>query len=191
MRVQFFLGMNPPTITAQEHRIRMVKKNVTRSDGKTVQKQVPVVYEDERLKDARQKLMASLAKWKYDMKFSGMPDRNGVRLETVWCFPIRDGSKYQDGDYRTTKPDTDNLQKMLKDCMTAVGLWKDDALVCSEHVEKRWSVNPGIFIVIEDIESWQLREAGLTDEQIEEFEGLKDAEVMWLPYQTNGTGLPL
>ena len=32
-----------------------------------------------------------------------------------------------DGEYRTTKPDTDNLQKLLKDCMTATGFWTDDA----------------------------------------------------------------
>ena len=28
-----------------------------------------------------------------------------------------------------TKPDTDNLQKLLKDCMTKCGFWKDDAQV--------------------------------------------------------------
>lgn len=29
--------------------------------------------------------------------------------------------------------------------MTAVGFWKDDALVAVEHVEKVWSDRPGIY----------------------------------------------
>ena len=156
MRVQFFLSMIPPTITAQEKDIRIVQKNITRSDGKVVRKPVPVVYEDQKLKDARQKLMGYLARWKYDSQFQGMPPGKGVRLETVWCFRlptsgISAGIKIEDGDYRITKPDSDNLQKMLKDCMTATGFWKDDALVVREVVEKFWSDVPGIFIRIEEL----------------------------------------
>ena len=54
--------------------------------------------------------------------------------------------KRKDGEYRVTKPDTDNLQKLLKDCMTTVGFWKDDAVVCREIVEKFWAEVPGIYI---------------------------------------------
>ena len=46
-----------------------------------------------------------------------------------------------------TRPDTDNLQKLLKDCMTRTGFWRDDAQVCREDVTKRWSrEKPGIRI---------------------------------------------
>ena len=58
---------------------------------------------------------------------------------------------HKDGEYRITKPDTDNLQKMLKDCMTLVGFWKDDALVASEITEKFWAEKPGIYIRIEEL----------------------------------------
>ena len=51
-----------------------------------------------------------------------------------------------------TKPDTDNLQKLLKDCMTAEHFWTDDALVCSEITEKFWADTPGIWIHIEPVE---------------------------------------
>ena len=51
----------------------------------------------------------------------------------------------------TTKPDTDNLQKLLKDVMTDLGFWKDDALVASEIVEKFWAERPGIFIYVETL----------------------------------------
>ena len=77
------------------------------------------------------------------------PYRKGVRLMTKWCFP--DDGSHGNGSYRTTKPDTDNLQKLLKDCMTRVGFWEDDALVASEIVEKFWSQVPGIYIRIEEL----------------------------------------
>lgn len=65
-----------------------------------------------------------------------------------WLFPK---GRHRDGEYRTTKPDTDNLQKLLKDCMTVAGFWKDDALVCSEIVEKFWAGTSGIWIRVEEV----------------------------------------
>ena len=75
-------------------------------------------------------------------------NRQPVRMVTKWCFPK---GKHSDGEYKATKPDTDNLQKMLKDVMTEVGFWKDDALVASEITEKFWAEQTGIFISIEDL----------------------------------------
>lgn len=126
--LQFFLPMIPPTVTAQEHK-------VTIRNGK------PVFYDPPELREARAKLTAHLAKHKPEKPYTC-----GVRLITSWCFP---GEGHADGEYRTTRPDTDNLQKLLKDCMTAVGFWKDDALVASELCEKFWAQVPGIFIKIE------------------------------------------
>ena len=53
-----------------------------------------------------------------------------VTLTAAWHFPIPDG--HRDGEPKTTKPDTDNMQKLLKDVMTEAGFWKDDAQVFSE-----------------------------------------------------------
>lgn len=128
LNLQFFLPMIPPTVTAQEHK-------VTIRNGK------PVFYDPPELKEARAKLTAHLAQHKPEKPYTC-----GVRLITAWCFP---GEGHADGEWRTTKPDTDNLQKLLKDCMTAVGFWKDDALVASELCEKFWAQVPGIFIRIE------------------------------------------
>ena len=72
-----------------------------------------------------------------------------MRLVVKWLFPR---GKHPDGSYRTTKPDTDNLQKLLRDCMTAEHFWTDDALVCSEITEKFWADTPGIWIHIEPVE---------------------------------------
>ena len=129
---EFFMPMIPPTITHQE-------KQVAVRNGK------PIIYEPQELKDARAKLMAHLNKHKPDKALDC-----GVRLTVKWCFPDNSG-KHKDGEYRCTKPDTDNLNKLLKDCMTDIGFWKDDALVASEICEKFWSDTPGIYVRIEEL----------------------------------------
>lgn len=129
--LQFFVPMVPPTVTHQE-------KQVTVQGGK------PRFYDPEELKAARMKLRDYLAKHRPDA-----PMDCGVRLIVKWCFPR---GVHPDGSYRITKPDTDNLQKMLKDVMTDLGFWVDDARVASEIVEKFWTEIPGIFIRVEELE---------------------------------------
>lgn len=131
MMTEFFMPMQPPTTTYQQ-------KQVMVRDGK------PVFYEPAELKAARAKLMAYLGQHVPKSKYC-----SSIRLMVKWCFPIT--GKHQDGEYKYTKPDTDNLQKLLKDCMTTCGYWKDDALVVSEIVEKFWAKIPGIYIRIEEI----------------------------------------
>lgn len=129
--IEFFMHMDKvPTVTAQEHRVTVVK-------GK------PIFYDSPRIKSAKTLLITCLKQYK-----PAIPYDKGVRLITKWCFPR---GKHKDGEYRTTKPDTDNLQKMLKDCMTALGFWSDDALVASEICEKFWAEVSGIYIRIEEI----------------------------------------
>lgn len=132
MITEFFMPMkNVPTVTHQQ-------KKVVVQNGK------PVFYEPAELKAARAKLMAYLGQHVPEKKYI-----NSIRLMTKWCFPIT--GKHSDGEYKYTKPDTDNLQKLLKDCMTDCGYWKDDALVVSEIIEKFWAKIPGIYIRIEEI----------------------------------------
>lgn len=127
--IRFFMPMIPPTTTHQQ-------KQVTVRNGK------PVFYEPEDLKAARAKLMAHLGKHVPENKFDG-----GVHLMVKWLFPIT--GDHKDGDWKITKPDTDNLNKLLKDCMTDLGYWKDDQLVASELIQKFYAETPGIFIQIE------------------------------------------
>lgn len=124
------MAMIPPTVTHQEKKVNVV-------NGR------PVFYEPEQLKNARNKLISHLYRYK-----PSQPYGDGVRLVVRWCFPK---GRHHDGEYRTTKPDTDNLQKLLKDCMTSCGFWKDDALVASELVEKFWADTPGIYIRIDEL----------------------------------------
>lgn len=131
MITQFFMSMLPPTKTHQEKQVHVV-------NGK------PVFYEPAELKAVRQKLRAHLSQHVPDEKFTG-----AVRLTTWWCFPIK--GEHHNGDYKTSKPDTDNLVKLLKDVMTDVGFWKDDAQVASEVIEKYWADVPGILVKVESL----------------------------------------
>lgn len=130
--MKFFMHMIPPTSTGQMHKVRVV-------GGK------PVFYDPPEVVEAKQKLMSALYRRKPEKPYKG-----AIRLTVKWCFPITN-SKYHDGEYRTTKPDTDNLQKILKDCMTKLGYWEDDCQVASEIIEKFWADVPGIFIRIEEL----------------------------------------
>lgn len=125
--MEFFMPMIPPTSTGQMHK-------VTVKDGQ------PVFYDPPTVREARNKLMAHLYEHRPEKPYT-----EGVRLIVKWCFPR---GRHRDGEYRITRPDTDNLQKLLKDCMTECGFWKDDALVCSELAEKLWADVPGIYVHI-------------------------------------------
>jgi len=133
MKTEFFLPMVPPTKTHQMKKVRVVK-------GK------PIFYEPTELKTVRAKLQGHLGHYVPAEKYTGP-----VRLIVKWCFPLTRGRK--NGQWKTTKPDTDNLQKLLKDVMTDLGYWTDDALVASEIIEKFWADKPGIYISIEPLES--------------------------------------
>lgn len=138
MMIDFFLPMVPPTITQQEHQVKVVK-------GK------PVFYDPPRLRDARQMFTNLLRNQKH--RVSGwdyiFPLEGPVRLLTKWIWPA--GEDHSDGEWKTTKPDTDNLIKLFKDCMTRTFWWTDDAQVCSEITEKFYGNRPGIYVRVEQI----------------------------------------
>jgi len=131
--MKLFLLMEPPTVTAQQAKVAVVRNR-------------PMFYKPEKVKAARQMLIRHLRPFKPDTPYEG-----AIELHVVWLFPK--GKSHKHNEWRITKPDTDNLQKMLKDCMTDVGFWKDDAQVVKETVEKRWSDEPtGISIEMDKLD---------------------------------------
>lgn len=123
--------MRIPTITHQQHKVRVI-------NGK------PVIYEPQELKDARNKLKAYLGRHRPDEPLKGP-----IRLLTKWSFTP--GEKHPANSWKTTKPDTDNMIKLLKDCMTEEGFWKDDAQVASELTEKFYGEHEGIYVRVEEL----------------------------------------
>ena len=131
MKISFYLPMKTiPTVTSQE-------KGVNFSEHRIFTK--PEVLE------AQQKYFSLLMPYRPDR-----PMRGPLKLTVVWCFPSR--NRYPVGTYKATKPDTDNMIKLLKDCMTELGFWKDDAQVAVEHLTKGYDDQSGIFIEVQELE---------------------------------------
>ena len=127
----FFMPMeHVPTATQQEKKIGV-------RNGK------PFTYPDERWEQARSVLWAHLEPHRPPHPMEGP-----VVLDVTWCFPANGCA---DGSPWISKPDTDNLQKGLKDIMTELGWWRDDCQVFSEHATKLHNRITGIRIDIEEL----------------------------------------
>lgn len=129
--MEFTLNIEPPTVTAQERKVRIVKGH-------------PMFYDTPRLREARALLIRALQDYAPNEPLTG-----AVRLDVLWKF--KHGKSHKDNEWRITRPDTDNLEKLLKDCMSYVGYWNDDAQVCIETIQKRWDNDCGIRIKVETI----------------------------------------
>ena len=136
--MKFKLKMIPPTATAQQKGERVVngyvhhykKKNVAAAEATLRDALLPYVPAD---------------------PITDVP----IRFWAIWMFPYPKSAKKHKpgyGRWKITRPDTDNLNKMLKDVMTDMGFWKDDALICLEQIEKLYSDEPGIVIMIEKLD---------------------------------------
>ena len=123
--MEFKLKMIPPTATAQQKGERVVggyihhykKKNVAAAEAILRDALLPYVPAEP------------------------ITDRPIV-FWALWQFPYpKSAKKHLPGTYRlkSTRPDTDNLNKLLKDVMTDMGFWKDDALIACEIIEKMYS----------------------------------------------------
>lgn len=132
MKIDFFLPMIPPTHTYQQGSRTAV------CNGKVIR------YQDEQLKDVKAKFTAYLSKYIPERPMTG-----ALRLITKWCHPIK--GNHRDGEYKTSKPDTENSLKLFKDVMTELNYWNDDAQVASEITEKFWADIPGIYVSIEEL----------------------------------------
>ena len=136
LKMEFFMKMTPPTCTAQMKKISVVHGR-------------PVVYETSAIKAAKDLLCSHLR-----LNRPAEPLTGPLELNVLWKFPR--GKSHKHDEWRVTRPDTDNLEKMLKDCMTKCGYWNDDAQVVLETCGKKWSDEPcGI-----EIELCQLEDSG-------------------------------
>lgn len=123
----------PPKTTAQEHKITVV-------NGK------PRFYDPPKLKAVKEMYMNELSQYAPDEPISGP-----VALTVSWVYKAN--SRHGHAELKTTKPDTDNMMKALKDCMTKCGYWKDDAQVAIERSVKFYAEDfEGIIIEYNEVE---------------------------------------
>lgn len=131
--MHFFMPMQVPTATQQEKKLGV-------RNGR------PYTYPSEKWERARDELKSRLESHRPQEPIAkGVP----VVLTVTWCFPTKG---HADGTPHVGKPDTDNLDKGLKDIMTELGWWADDAQVFSEHITKIHSRYEGVRIDIECVE---------------------------------------
>lgn len=125
---EFFIPMKSiPTVTHQQKQVNFNTKQF---------------YEPVELKEARAKFMSLLAK-----HVPTNPIKGPVRLTVKWLYPKTKNSL--DGQYKATKPDIDNIQKLLLDVMSDLGYWVNDSRIASMIVEKFYSDKVGIYVRIE------------------------------------------
>ncbi|WAW99455.1 RusA family crossover junction endodeoxyribonuclease [Streptococcus gallolyticus] len=130
--IEFFIPMKKiPTVTHQQKKVRVIR-------GK------PQFYEPDELKETRTMFMELLAPYAPEEPMDGP-----LRLTTKWLFPKIKGTT--NGQYKHTKPDTENLLKLPKDCMQELGFFVNDSRVASEITEKFWADTVGIYVRLENL----------------------------------------
>ena len=93
-----------------------------------------------------------------------MPDSpwsGPVRVDTAFHMPIpksmnpKPRSKVLErrrgvlpGDWHFKKPDRDNLEKFILDCLSESGMWVDDGQVCAGEPRKVYSNQPRTEIIL-------------------------------------------
>lgn len=114
-----YLPINPPTATAQMKGVRVVHGH-------------PHFFEKKEVAQAKAILKDQLLKFVPDE-----PIKGAVRIDVTFAFGTKDKKKLRN-EYRTTRPDLDNLFKGLADCMTELGFWDDDSQIVSILLRKLW-----------------------------------------------------
>lgn len=124
---KIMLDMDPPTATSQENKTAVV-------NGRLMH------YKSKGAKETFRVLAEALRPYAPEKPMDGP-----IQLICSWKF--RATKTHRSGQWKISRPDTDNLQKALKDVMTRLGFWVDDSRVCSECIMKTWSDEPGITIM--------------------------------------------
>ena len=136
--MRFELRCVPPKATAQGSARIFRRKDGTQFVGK-----------DRRATTTRADLMALLA-----AHAPREPYRGPLRLTVRWVYPWRDSESRKRRELGLkpcdTRPDADNICKLLLDCMTRLGFWTDDAQIYSLHFVKVWDSRPGIWIELQE-----------------------------------------
>lgn len=130
----FFHECNPPTSTAQQR--QFFKKGNALTPA---------------AKKASATWQAIVEQHKPDKPLQGPLE---VRLLVSW---FKKG--LSEGEPRITKPDVDNLAKLILDAMTKAGYWLDDNQVCDLRVTKYNSPIGGLAVTVEEANSRNARDA--------------------------------
>jgi len=137
-----FIKCNPPKSTAQGSSRILKGKGGRFFVGKA---------ENSKASAARADLVSLLSP-----HVPAVPFCNPVSVEIGWTYPWRKSEKKsflaKGFRYCDTKPDCDNLMKLLFDSMTRIGFWTDDSIISDVRFVKKWGDEPGINITVNELE---------------------------------------
>jgi Holliday junction resolvase RusA-like endonuclease len=152
MIIEAFIDCHPPTATAQ-HKSAVARDAGFRLSkrGKLMPKHKITFFEQGDVKEARAMLTRHFRRHAPRQPLAGP-----LKLTVTWTFYWNkaDEAKRKKGFLpqwvaKVTRPDGDNLAKQLKDVLTDLGYWADDAHVSSETFRRGLGDRPGIHLRIE------------------------------------------
>ena len=134
MKVEFFEPMDKiPTVTAQEKGVDFSRKKF---------------YTKPEVLKVKNQYIAMLMKHRPPRMFEG-----AICLKVSFRFPFNTKHKTE-GEWKTSKPDTDNMLKLLKDCGTICRYWKDDSQISQEITQKKYSEQSGIVFCVYELDGY-------------------------------------
>lgn len=126
--------------------VRMDEVPKTTAQQKKFSTKTKTFYKTSKIKQSEYLLVRALS-GKQPRKTYETP----IELSVTWLFPHTKKSK--DGERKGTRPDLDNLQKLLQDIMCKLGYYKDDSLITDLTLKKRWHRHSGLIIEINEVET--------------------------------------
>jgi len=146
-KFKFFIRCKPPTTTGNSNK----KVGRNRETGKAIQ------YTSSKAKDVEDFIWAMLLQHRPKQQLEGP-----LRVKLAYISPyikVDQSSKKKVEElkrnpalWNTSKPDIDNILKILFDQMTNMNFWQDDRKICDLHVLKIKGKETGIFAEAEEIE---------------------------------------
>lgn len=127
----FFLPMDKiPTTTAQQKGVKIIRGR-------------PYFYTKREVEDVKNFFKVILK-----TKRPPQPMTGAVDLVIVYYFKAK--KPHKDGQPKVTRPDVDNMTKLILDVMTESGFWNDDSQVFRLTVAKIYSEESGILFEIRE-----------------------------------------
>ena len=103
--------------------------------GEMVRNGRVVHFKKKNVREAEEILEYRLRNWK---KLNELETISGpVRMKINWEFPTKDKKKIYTP--KVTRPDLDNMAKLLIDCIVRTGILQDDSIIFELMLEKSWT----------------------------------------------------
>lgn len=143
--VQTFIPVMPKGLTHNDLEAYILKRGG---------KMVAAIRKGNKLKHAEGVIFPYLAKARPTVPLEG-PLHERIKL----CYPLVAGKS--DGDPYEGTPDYDNSIKVLNDLLQTLGYYANDAQVFDGHVTQYYASQPGIFVRLWELESWEIGGGGV------------------------------